>query len=119
MALPKIIYDSSCPVCSEYMRLVKNKISKTETNGPKVEYQSSDGQASDFEYITASGKSFQGVAAIDAMAKDFPVIKDYMWMLPSEYKTAGLKIAYKVGSVVRKVLGTVKKGCNCGGGKRK
>lgn len=114
MALPRIVYDSNCPVCSEYMRLVKRKIGDT-----KVEYYPSEGKASDFEYINANGKSFLGVAAIDAMAKDFPTIKDYMWMLPAEYKTAGLKIAYKVGSIVRKAIGVVRKGCNCGGGKRK
>jgi len=31
-------------------------------------------------------------------------------MLPTKYKVAGLKAAYKVGSVVRKAIG---KGCNC------
>ena len=30
--------------------------------------------------------------------------------LPTKYKVAGLKAAYKVGSVVRKAIG---KGCNC------
>lgn len=90
------------------MNLVKKML------GDKVEYYPASATASDFEYITTTGKSLKGVEAIDRLADDFPDITKYMPMLPPKYKKAGLKVAYKVGSIVRKTYSTVKRGCNCG-----
>lgn len=109
MANARIIYDTGCPVCTYFMKLVRNKIG---SNG--IEYLPSPESSTDFEYVSPDGKSYLGTKAIDKMASDFPSIKDYMWALPAKYKTAGLRVAYKVGSVVRKAIGVVKKGCNCG-----
>lgn len=108
---PSMVYDSGCPVCQNYMLLVKHKV------GESMDYVKSDGAASDFQYRDASGKQYNGAKAIERLASDFPAVKDYMWMLPQEYKTAGLKVAYKVGSVIRKAVSVVRKGCNCGGKK--
>lgn len=114
--LPRIIYDSTCPICRNYMKLVQRKIDKLETEAKTklVEFFDTDSAKNDFEYVDASGTSHLGTKAIDVMAKDFPAIKDYMWMLPAEFQVSGLKVAYKVGSVVRKAYGAVRKGCNCG-----
>lgn len=112
MAKAKVIYDGNCPVCTTYMRLVKRKIGED-----KVDYVTASETASDFEYVSLSGKTSLGTQAISEMAKDFPAIKDYAWYLPSKYRTAGLQMQYKVGSVIRKAVGVVKKGCNCGGKK--
>lgn len=109
MQTPRILYDYGCPVCSNFIRLVKRKIPVE-----SLEYYPSGPEAKDFEYINQQGTHSFGTVAIDAMSKDFPQITDYMWMLPPAYKTAGLKVAYKIGSAVRKVVGKVKKGCNCG-----
>lgn len=112
MPKAKVIYDGNCPVCTTYMRLVKNKL-----GSEKVEYITSSETATDFEYTSLAGKSYFGTQAIAAMAKDFPAIKDYAWYLPEKYRTVGLQMQYKVGSVIRKAVGIVKKGCNCGGKK--
>ena len=46
---PKLFFDSGCPVCSEYKRLVKNKL------GDSVEYVPIEAYKSDFEYNDATG----------------------------------------------------------------
>ena len=105
---PKLFFDSGCPVCSEYKRLVKNKL------GDSVEYMPIEAYKSDFEYNDANGKKYVGSKAVEKLSEDFPAIKDYVWILPEKLKVTGLKVAYKVGSVVRKTIATVHHGCNCG-----
>jgi phage-related protein len=107
-AKPKFFYDNGCPICSQYRRLVERKI------GDQVEYVPAQQNASDFEYLATDGVKYSGAKAIEALVKDFPAVKDYMWVLPEKYKMTALKAVYKVSSVVRKAYGTVKKGCNCG-----
>lgn len=106
--IPRIIYDKTCPVCTNYMRLVKRKL------GNDIEYYPAETTESDFHYVAKDGKEYSGVKAIEVMANDFPAIKEYMYILPPAYKTIGLKAAYKVGGIVRKAIGVIKKGCNCG-----
>lgn len=108
---PRLLYDGTCPVCINYIRLVKKKISPED-----VDFMPANGNLNDFQYVSKDNQVYQGSIAIDMMAREFPAILDYMWMLPEGYRTAGLKAAYAVGSAVRKVI---KKGCNCGGRKAK
>jgi len=79
-----------------------------------IDFVPSNGSLNDFQYVSKTNQVYHGNTAIDMMAKDFPAILDYMWMLPENYKLSGLKTAYAVGSAIRKVI---KKGCNCGGRK--
>lgn len=109
MALPRIIYDNSCPICRIYGSMIEHKIGKN-----AIEGYASEQTAEDFEYINAAGQKKVGIQAIEELVKDFPAVKDYMYMLPEKYRTIGLKLAYKVGKIVRKAYGVVKKGCNCG-----
>lgn len=108
---PAMVYDSTCPVCRNYMLKVQSKV------GPAIDYLEADSTSGDFQYNDAAGKKYTGAKAVEKLASDFPAVKDYMWMLPQQYKTAGLKVAYKVGSIIRKAVGVVRKGCNCGGKK--
>lgn len=105
---PRIFFDSGCPVCAEFKRLIKNKL------GDSVEYVPIDAYKSDFEYISADGTKYVGAKAIEKLSVDFPAVKDYVWILPEKLKVSGLKVAYKVGSVVRKAIAKVHHGCNCG-----
>jgi predicted DCC family thiol-disulfide oxidoreductase YuxK len=107
MAKPRLFYDGSCPVCTNYVRLIRKKITPDE-----VDFVATGGMADDFQYANRNSEVTQGNQAIDAFAKDFPHILDYVWMLPPQYKVAGLKAAYAVGSTIRKVF--KKKGCGCG-----
>lgn len=105
---PKLFYDSSCNICSEYQRLAKEKLKDS------VEYVPIGAYKSDFEYMDAGGHKYVGAQAVEKISEDFPVIKDYVWILPEKLKVTGLKAAYKVGSIVRKVISKTPHGCNCG-----
>lgn len=105
---PQLFYDSDCPVCSEFKRLAERKL------GDSVEYVPIGANKSDFEYVDADGKRYAGAKAVEKLSADFPQVKDYVWILPEKLKVSGLKIAYKVGSVVRKAISKVHHGCNCG-----
>ena len=105
---PKFYFDNGCPICSQYKRVVEKKL------GNKADYIPASSGASDFEYIGYNGVKSSGTQAIEALVKDFPEMKDFMWVLPEKYRVTALKAVYKVSSVVRKAYGTVKKGCNCG-----
>ena len=108
MALPRIIYDASCPVCTNFMHMIRAKVKD------RAEYYKAAEDAKDFKYIDANGTSYTGTDAVDKMATDFPEIGDYLFMLPERFRKAGLKAMYKVAGPVRKIISTVKKGCNCG-----
>jgi predicted DCC family thiol-disulfide oxidoreductase YuxK len=108
MNKPRLFYDANCPVCTNYIRLVRKKIDINE-----LDFVSSGGMYDDFQYVNKLNEVTQGNAAIDSLSKDFPTILDYVWMLPPQYKVSGLKAAYKVGSALRKVINSAR-GCNCG-----
>ena len=105
---PALIYDETCPICSNYKRFVQKKL------GERIEYIPGDPKASEVQYRDALGKTFSGVHAIDKLVADFPEVKDLMFLLPPKLRAARIKAVYKVSSVVRKGIGKVKGGCNCG-----
>lgn len=107
MTKPKLIYDGNCPVCTNYVRLIRRKIMPD-----KLDFSATGGGLDDFRYVNAKEEVFDGSLAIDQFAKDFPNVLDYVWMLPAKYKIAGLKAAYKVGSAVKKAVSRTR-GCNC------
>ena len=113
MAKPRLIYDGNCPVCTNYIRLIRKKIPEDQ-----LDYYPTGGMLDDFQYVNANNQVYQGNNAIQQLANDFPQILEYAWMLPSKYKVGALQTAYKVGSAVRKVYSKVKKGCGCGKKKR-
>ena len=104
----RLFYDGNCPVCNNYVRMLRKKISID-----KLEYIPSDINATEFQFVTSDNQVFNGVPAIEQLAKSFPEVLSYFWMLPDKYKVLGLKAAYKVGGAIRSVI-KKKKGCNCG-----
>lgn len=99
MVKARLVYDGTCPVCTNYVRLVRKKISPE-----LLDFIPSTGNLNDFQYINSANQVYQGNTAIEILAKDFPEILDYMWMLPEKYKLAGLKTAVAVGGAIRKVI---------------
>ncbi len=109
MSKPRLVYDANCPVCSNYVRMIRKKIDRD-----AMDFLATNSMLDDFQYINANNQVFQGNTAIEQLAKDFPQILEYVWMLPSQYKIAGLQTAYKIGSAVRTVYNKITKGCGCG-----
>ena len=56
MALPRIIYDATCPVCTNFMHMIRAKVKD------RAEYYKADEGARDFKYVDAKGASYSGTA---------------------------------------------------------
>lgn len=121
---PTLLYDASCPVCTNYKRFLERRL------GDRIKCEPGPEGAKDVTYKSADGLTFVGTKAIDRMTQDFPEIRDLSFLLPQSLKSIGIKIpgkvssdtlkkVYKVSGAVRKGYQTIRKGCNCGGGKRK
>ena len=102
----KLYYDGGCPICNNYVKLLKKKLDQNH-----IKFISTSENLDDFKYISRTNKTYYGTEATKQLAKEFPIVLDYFWMLPSKYKTAALSIAYKAGSIARSVL--KKAGCGC------
>ena len=108
----KLIYDQDCPICVNYVRMIRNKI------GPdRLELSGAGADAEDFTYIALNGDVLKGKAGIDRFAADFPEVLSYFWMLPQKFKATALQAAYNIGSAARNYVR--RRGCNCGGGGHK
>jgi hypothetical protein len=119
-----LIYDATCPVCTNYKRFLERRL------GDRLAYEPAAEGAKDVKYRTADGQTFSGTRAVDRLLADFPEVQDLNFLLPEGLRKAGVRLpgkvpasgvkaVYKVSGVVRKAYQTVRKGCNCGGGKRK
>lgn len=104
----KLYYDAKCPICTNFVTVLKRKISTSD-----ITFVASTEDMKDFKFTDESGAVFYGQEAIKRMSSRFPVLLDYFWMLPESLRVTGLQTAYKVGSVARKVLKKVT-GCGCG-----
>ena len=113
MSKPQLVYDESCPICKNYTRLLKKKVTPD-----KLEYAPNGEGLEDFRYINSNGVTFEGSPAIDELSKDFPEVNQFFWLLPQKYRTGALKAVYKASSAVRNVLKTATRG-GCGCGKKK
>ena len=104
----RLIYDSLCPICTNYVNMLKRKLPPSD-----IQFVAAQEKLDDFKFILDDGSSYSGKTAVEVMAKRFPVLLDYMWLLPEKMRIGGLKAAYAVSSAARTVLKKVK-GCNCG-----
>jgi hypothetical protein len=110
MAKAQLIYDENCPICTNYIRLIKKKISDDD-----LDYVPNSDGLDEFRYINADGVMFEGKSAIDELSKDFTEVTQFFWLLPQKYRTTALKIAYTAASTARKALKAVSRGgCGCG-----
>jgi len=112
MSLPKLVYDQNCPICVNYVRMIRNKI-----GADQLEMTPGGTEAEDFTYIAKDTLTYKGGVGIDKFAEDFPDVLSYFWMLPAKFKSKALQAAYKVGSAARNYLR--RGGCGCGGGNKK
>ena len=104
----KLYYDATCPICDNYVKLLKRKI-----NASEIQFIGSTEKMDDFKFSLEDGSTYYGKEATERLAKRFPVVLDYFWMLPEKYKAKGLQAAYAVGSAARTVIKKVT-GCGCG-----
>ena len=114
MAEARLFYDATCPICSNYVRMLRKKISPN-----KISFIPTQTKAAEFQFVTPDNQVFTGKKAVEQLGALFPEVLSYFWMLPDKYKMAGLQTAYKVGSVIRKAKNKLtvqrKRGCGCKG----
>ena len=121
---PTLIYDAACPVCTNYKRFIERRLKD------RLDYEPATPDQKDVHYRSSTGQLFEGTKAVEKLTSDFPEIRDLNMLLPQRLRdmgvnlpgkipTAGVKAIYKVSGAVRKSYQTIRKGCNCGGGKRK
>lgn len=113
MAKPQLIFDDGCPICANYVRILKKKVSET-----VLDYIPDGSGLDEFRYINADGVIYEGSPAIDALSKDFDEVNQFFWILPQKYRTSALKLAYRAASVTRQAIKAVSRG-GCGCGKKK
>ncbi len=103
----KLFFDSSCPVCSSFVNMIRSKIDSS-----KIEFLPMTSNENNFKIELPNGKTYFGKDAVTKLYKEFPEILNYFWMLPDKFKPAALQMTYKIGSLARTIL--KKTGCNCG-----
>jgi predicted DCC family thiol-disulfide oxidoreductase YuxK len=96
----KLYYDSSCPVCNSFAKLLrKNFDGQVELlDMPQGE------QAKEFKLETDNGEFLHGKEAIDRLASEVPKIKDFFWILPDSYRGKALHKTYAFGKFIRHIF---------------
>jgi len=94
----KLYFDSNCPVCNSFAKLLKKHLSGEAEIIPLIEH------AEDFKLELADGKILHGKEAIETLGKEIPKVKDFFWMLPDSYRGKALYEAYAFGRFLRKVF---------------
>jgi len=107
--LPRLLYDPQCAVCNSFAKLLRKNLEGSVELVPMEPQEAS--QAKEFRLELADGTSLQGEAAIQALEKIEPRIRDYFWMLPPAYRGKALVRTYRFGKWLRGLWGC--KSCPC------
>ncbi|NLB62748.1 MAG: hypothetical protein GX801_01400 [Fibrobacter sp.] len=101
-------YDSECPLCNSFAKLLKRKLA-----GEAVLLEAMAAteakHATEFELVTPQ-KTLLGKEAVEYLAEEFPQIKDIFWMLPDSYKTRAVIKSY---SLAQKFRRRWRRNCDC------
>ncbi len=93
----KLYYDSNCPVCRSFAKLLQKHLSDELEIIPLGEY------AKDFKLELSNGEVLYGKEAIDALEREVPKVKDFFWMLPDSYKGKAMRKTYAFGKFLRRI----------------
>jgi hypothetical protein len=107
----KLYYDSACPICNNFVSLIKAKVDVT-----KITFVPQSSPENNFRLEKPDGTMLTGNVAINELANVFPNILNYFWMLPGILKKPALHMVAKAGSAIRNVI---KRSSGCGCNKKK
>ena len=96
----KLYFDSFCPVCRSFAKLMQKHLSGEIEIIPFPQGE----KAGDFKLELSSGEFLYGKEAIDVLAKEVPRVKDFFWMLPDSYRGKVLHKTYAFGKFLRKLF---------------
>ena len=109
----KLYYDANCPICRNYVRILKSRIAAPDT----ITFIPIEADVNEFRYTAFDGNDYNGQVAIDMLCTDHPEILKFFFMLPTKYRTTALHAAYKAASSIRTAIASIgrpRKPCNCG-----
>lgn len=100
---PRLLYDSDCTVCRSFARLLQKNLGDAIVLVPMD--PATARTATEFSLEQPDGTVLHGEAAIAALEKAVPAIRDYFWMLPPSYRGKALVRTYRLGKWLRKLWG--------------
>lgn len=100
--IPRLYYDSGCPVCRSFAKLLDKHLKGAVELIPMEEESAS--QAREFRLETSEGHSLYGEQAVHELARLEPRIEEYFWMLPPSYRGKALVRTYKFGNWLRRLF---------------
>ena len=95
----KLYFDSNCPVCRSFAKLLQKHLSGEAEIIPLPQGE----QTQEFKLELSSGEVLNGKEAIDAMEREIPKVKDFFWMLPSSYRGKAVYKTYAFGKFLRRI----------------
>jgi len=96
----KLYFDSNCPVCRSFAKLLQKHLSGEVEIIPLPQ----DEQAQEFKLELSSGEVLYGKEAIEALEREIPKVKDFFWMLPSSYRGKAVYKTYAFGRFLRRIF---------------
>ncbi|MDR1811860.1 MAG: hypothetical protein LBQ87_03460 [Candidatus Fibromonas sp.] len=96
----KLYFDSNCPVCRSFAKLLQKHLGGEVDTVPMPQ----DEQTKEFKLELSNGEILYGKEAIDALQKEVPRIKDFFWMLPDSYRGKMLHKTYAFGKLLRRFV---------------
>lgn len=110
----QLLYDEGCVVCRSFASMLEKKLGSSGLKLKPLAIESVNGELrhslKDFRYRAPDGQEFRGKPAIDALARDFPEVKDFFWILPDRARVPALRQAYGFAKFLRRLL---RRDCNC------
>jgi len=96
----KLYFDSNCPVCRSFARLLQKHLSGEAEIIPLPQGE----QTQDFKLELSNGEVLYGKEAIDALEREVPKVKDFFWMLPDSYRGKAVHKIYAFGKFLRRIF---------------
>jgi predicted DCC family thiol-disulfide oxidoreductase YuxK len=99
-------YDAGCPLCRSFAGLLSKHLAGQIEMLPMGEEEAKT--AKEFKLVTEEGLTLYGERAVNHMARFYPKVRDFFWMLPASYQGKAAVEAYRFGKWLRRLWG---RGC--------
>ena len=98
MSKDELYFDSGCPVCRSFAKLLQKHLSDEVEIIPLPQGE----QAKEFKLVS-NGEVLYGKEAIERLEREVPRIKDFFWMLPDSYRGKAVYKTYALGRFIRRL----------------
>jgi predicted DCC family thiol-disulfide oxidoreductase YuxK len=110
-------FDPHCPVCKSFAKLIRRKISEEELPYQAMSEEEALQADSFVLELTSEDDTklkLEGPEAIDKLAELYPAIREYFWMLPSNWHAPAMETTWRVGKWMRSIMNRLSgRKCDC------